>query len=87
MISWAMIHSMTAEQTTFPFLSMAIVFDLSVKCLIFHSDRGVQYACKDFRDQLGNEKDHSKYEQKWELLGQCCDGKLLQESQIRDYLW
>jgi len=28
-----------------------------------------------------------KNEQKGELLGQCCDRKLLQEAYSRDYLW
>jgi len=75
-IGWAMSNGMTAEQTTLPALSMAIGNRPFNKGLIFHSDRGVQYACN-----------HTKYEQKGKLLGQRCDGKLLQESQIRDYLW
>ena len=55
-IGWAMSDGMSAEQTTIPAFNMAIGNRSFEPTLLFHSDRGVQNACKDFRDQLGRKK-------------------------------
>lgn len=55
-IDWAMSNAMAAERATLPALSMAIGNRPFNEGLIFHFDRGLQNACKDFRDRLGNEK-------------------------------
>lgn len=47
-IGWALSKTMEATQTTIAALTMALSNRNTSKGLIFHSDRGVQYACKDF---------------------------------------
>jgi transposase InsO family protein len=73
-IGWAMSNAMTAEQTTLPALSMAIGNRPFNEGLIFHSDRGVQYACKDFRDRLG----HKKIIQSMSRKGNCWDNAVME---------
>ena len=51
-IGWAMSKSMRASETTIPALKQACSCFHPAPGLIFHSDRGIQYACNDFREQL-----------------------------------
>lgn len=51
-IGWAMSDSLKASKTTIPALEQAMSRFHPKPGLIFHSDRGVQYACKDFRERL-----------------------------------
>lgn len=47
-IGWALSETMEAKATTVAALNMAIINRKPLEELIFHSDRGVQYACEDF---------------------------------------
>jgi transposase InsO family protein len=51
-IGWAFSKTMAAKETTVAALKMAINNRPVLNSLIFHSDRGVQYACKEFRQEL-----------------------------------
>lgn len=51
-IGWAQSESMEAELTTIPALRMALANRRPVNGMVFHSDRGVQYACGAFREAL-----------------------------------
>ena len=51
-VGWAMSQTMEAEVTTVAAWQMAVRNRPITKSLLFHSDRGVQYACKEFREQL-----------------------------------
>jgi putative transposase len=51
-VGWAMSDTMKAADTTIAAWKMAIINRPVSQYLIFHSDRGVQYACTDFREQL-----------------------------------
>ncbi|WP_439651223.1 IS3 family transposase [Pontibacter harenae] len=51
-IGWALSEGMKAKDTTVAALRMAIINSSVVENLIFHSDRGVQYACDEFRKEL-----------------------------------
>lgn len=51
-VGWSMSNSLHAEETTLKAFSMAIKNRPVMKNLIFHSDRGVQYACKAFTKLL-----------------------------------
>ena len=51
-VGWAMSNSLRASETTIPALKQAYARLHPAANLIFHSDRGVQYACNDFREQL-----------------------------------
>ena len=51
-VGWAMSNSLRASETTIPALKQAYARLHPAAHLIFHSDRGVQYACNDFREQL-----------------------------------
>jgi putative transposase len=51
-IGWALSSTMKAEDTTVAALRMALANRKISKPLIFHSDRGVQYACGEFRKEL-----------------------------------
>lgn len=62
-VGWSMSHGLRAVQTTIPALNMAYNRYKPITSLIFHSDRGVQYACKDFREQL------SKYQMIQSMTG------------------
>jgi putative transposase len=52
-IGWALSRSMHAVATVVAAYSMALKNRGVCKGLIFHSDRGVQYACSEFRELLG----------------------------------
>ena len=51
-VGWALSETMEAEQTTIAAWRMAIKNRPITPKLIFHSDRGVQYACNEFRREL-----------------------------------
>lgn len=51
-IGWALSTTMHANKTILPAWRMAISKRNITEPLIFHSDRGIQYACKAFRNQL-----------------------------------
>jgi len=51
-IGWALSSSMQAIETVIPAFKMAQKNRSITRDLLFHSDRGVQYACNEFRDLL-----------------------------------
>src|SRR5690606_16072628 len=51
-IGWAFSNDMTTTNTTIAALKMAVRNRGAKQGLIFHSDRGVQYACDEFKDLL-----------------------------------
>lgn len=51
-IGWALSQTMKTADTVIPALNMAIKNRPITTELIFHSDRGIQYACHDFRRVL-----------------------------------
>ncbi len=51
-IGWATSETMNAGQTSVAAWQMAIKNRTVTNKLIFHSDRGIQYACEEFRNQL-----------------------------------
>lgn len=51
-IGWAMSDSMKAVDTTVSAWRMALKNREINSHLLFHSDRGIQYACTEFRDEL-----------------------------------
>jgi len=55
-IGWSMSTTMHAGKTVVPAWKMAQINRPFCTGLVFHSDRGVQYACKEFRDKLNPEK-------------------------------
>ncbi len=55
-VGWAMSESLKASETTIPALRAAYQRHRPLPGLIFHSDRGVQYACEDFRELLAEKQ-------------------------------
>lgn len=55
-IGWSMSDSLRASRTTIPAFRDACTRFHPGPGLIFHSDRGVQYACHDFREQLSGHR-------------------------------
>lgn len=55
-IGWATSEDMSAKNTTVAALKMATANRKPAKQTIFHSDRGVQYACREFRKELKKQK-------------------------------
>ena len=51
-IGWALSETMSAKDTTVAALRMAVSNRPVLGELVFHSDRGVQYACGEFRKEL-----------------------------------
>ena len=51
-VGWSMSNRLTASTTTIPSLIQACNRRRSESGLIFHSDQGIQYASKEFRDNL-----------------------------------
>lgn len=51
-MGWSMSDRLTANRTTIPALIQAVMKYQPLPGLIFHSDRGVQYACSDFCELL-----------------------------------
>jgi transposase InsO family protein len=55
-IGWSLSKSLKAIDTTIPAWKMAVNNRPVTQEMIFHSDRGVQYACTEFRELLGVNK-------------------------------
>ena len=55
-IGWSMSEGLTAEETIIPAWRMAVKNRPIIQTLIFHSDRGVQYACEAFTNILSTYK-------------------------------
>jgi transposase InsO family protein len=55
-VGWALSRSLKAEQTSIAAFRMAITNRPVITSLIFHSDRGVQYACTEFTAMLDGYK-------------------------------
>ncbi|MDM7926802.1 MAG: IS3 family transposase [bacterium] len=53
-VGWSMSNGLRAAETTIPALIQACIRQKPKPGLIFHSDRGIQYACDDFRELLNN---------------------------------
>jgi putative transposase len=53
-VGWSLSDTMTAETTVIPALNKAIKNRRDKTRLIFHSDRGVQYACNEFKSVIKN---------------------------------
>lgn len=51
-VGWALSETMEAEATSVAAWRMAVKNRPITQSLLFHSDRGVQYACEQFRNQL-----------------------------------
>lgn len=51
-VGWALSETMKAEDTSIAAWKMALKVRPITNSLLFHSDRGVQYACNEFRKQL-----------------------------------
>lgn len=55
-VGWAMSKGLSAEETTIPAWRMAVKNRPVTQNLIFHSDRGIQYACNAFSNLLMSNK-------------------------------
>lgn len=51
-VGWALSETMEAEVSSVAAWQMAVRNRTVTEALLFHSDRGVQYACREFRGQL-----------------------------------
>ena len=68
-VGWALSNNMTAKDTVIKAFNNAANYRTPQKGLIFHSDRGVQYACDDFRQLLKQYKTTQSMSRK----GNCWD--------------
>ncbi len=55
-IGWSLSRSLKAKDTTIPAWTMAVKNRPITQKIIFHSDRGVQYACNEFKNLLAGYK-------------------------------
>lgn len=69
-IGWALSNNMTAKDTSAAAWKMAVRNRPPTSGLIFHSDRGVQYACKEFTELLNA---YPKVRQSMSRKGNCWD--------------
>ena len=69
-IGWALSDSLTARDTVIAAWNMATLNRPMYDQLLFHSDRGVQYACNEFRNILANYK---QVTQSMSRKGDCWD--------------
>lgn len=69
-IGWSQSANLNAESTTIPTWKMAIKNRPPSNKLLFHSDRGVQYACKEFTQLLNSYKN---VERSMSRKGNCWD--------------
>lgn len=69
-IGWALSETMKAIDTTIPAFKMAKKNRPITRSLIFHSDRGVQYACQDFSSLL---EENSLITRSMSRKGNCWD--------------
>jgi transposase InsO family protein len=51
-LGWSLSDGMSAQQTSIAALEKAVARRMPAEDLLFHSDRGVQYACADFTQKL-----------------------------------
>ena len=51
-IGWPLSKTMKAKETTIAAFKMAVKNGPVIQSLIFHSDRGIQYACDEFKQEL-----------------------------------
>lgn len=68
-IGWALSITMSTNHTTIPALKMALNNRITQNSIIFHSDRGIQYASQNFRDLLN----HNEIKQSMSRKGNCWD--------------
>lgn len=68
-IGWAFSNDMTAVNTTIKALKMALLSRQVRQGLIFHSDRGAQYACNEFKECLSKKNIRQSMSRK----GDCWD--------------
>jgi transposase InsO family protein len=71
-VGWSMSHRLTAVTTTIPALLHAYRRNKPDPYIILHSDRGVQYACKEFRQEIEN----FKMRQSMSGKGNCYDNAI-----------
>lgn len=71
-IGWSMSSTLQASETVIPAWRMAVVNRGFSRGLVFHSDRGVQYACSEFRNWLDPEKTIQSMSRK----GNCWDNSV-----------
>jgi putative transposase len=69
-IGWSVSESMSAKDTVIAALKKAVANRVTKPGLIFHSDRGVQYACEEFRTALNQ---ITKVNQSMSRKGNCWD--------------
>jgi putative transposase len=70
-IGWALSETMKVKDTVIPAFRMAKINQpIKEKELIFHSDRGIQYACDDFKIELGK---HNTIKRSMSRKGNCWD--------------
>jgi putative transposase len=69
-IGWALSKDLSAQSTNIAAWKMAISRQPITRELIFHSDRGVQYACKDFKALLAKDE---RVRQSMSRKGNCWD--------------
>jgi transposase InsO family protein len=69
-IGWSLSHSLRAQHTSMAAWRMAVINRPIVSTLIFHSDRGVQYACDEFVKLLSK---HKTVQRSMSRKGNCWD--------------
>jgi len=69
-IGWSLSNTLKADQTVIPAWKMAILNRPIIDHLIFHSDRGVQYACNAFARLL---ETHPRVSRSMSRKGDCWD--------------
>jgi len=69
-IGWSLSNTLKADQTVIPAWKMAILNRPIIDHLIFHSDRGVQYACNAFAHLL---ETHPRVSRSMSRKGDCWD--------------
>lgn len=74
-VSWTLSQSMDAHSTTVNALKIALQRRKVEQALLFHSDRGSQYCCAEFRIELGKIKD---IQQSMSRKGNCWDNAVIE---------
>ena len=69
-VGWSISEDMTAKNTTINAWKMAVTNRPAIEKLLFHSDRGIQYACEDFTKLLDS---YSTVERSMSRKGNCWD--------------
>ena len=69
-VGWFISEDMTAKNTTINVWEMAVTNRPPIEKLLFHSDRGIQYACKEFTKSLDS---YSTVERSMRRKGNCWD--------------